>query len=93
VRDAGRAQAEPTNRASIRRIGPATTQRLTRDRSRGDQPNDLFQMVWLCRIWRGERGSLRREWAGARAPVAFARELEWSAVLSATPSFNSLFAR
>jgi len=58
------------NRASIRRCGPATTQRFDRDRSRGERPNDLVEMPGPRRAWHGERGSPRCEWAGAHTTSA-----------------------
>ena len=59
-----------TNRASIRWSGPATTQRVQRDRSRGGQPHDLLAISGPSRTWRGERGSPGRAGAGAQATPA-----------------------
>jgi len=69
-RDAARARNEPTNRASIRRSGLATTQRFDRAGSRGERPNDWVEMPGPRRAWHGERGSPRCEWAGAHTTSA-----------------------
>jgi len=63
VRDAARACDERTNCASIRRCGPATTQRFDRDRSRGERPNDLVES-----LGRAAYGTASEAHQGANGP-------------------------
>src|SRR5678815_2020789 len=92
TRDAARARYEYTKRASIRRGGPATTERLDRGRSRGEQPNDSVEVAGPRRAW-SRHARLSKARMGRRTNDASeARRFEWKPASSAQTSFISLFA-
>src|SRR5690349_5396312 len=79
-RAAPRARTEPIDRASIRRRGPAATQRFDRDAWAAGR------MAWLARLTKVRMGRRTHDVSGTWA-------LAWRSTLTAATSVNSLFAR
>ena len=75
-----------------RRVGPATSERLSRDRSRGALPNDLIASSGPRRLGPVAQFCPRCERASAQAAVESRGRWRACAESSLTPQFVRLFA-